>query len=590
MANIPGTNNDDILNGTPDNDTINGYNGNDTIAGLGGNDHIWGGAGNDSIDGGDGDDEIDGGTGRDTINGGAGNDTLRGGGDSSGDVMDGGAGDDRIFADNGNDTILGDIGNDSISANNGDDLIDAGAGNDTVHAGEGNDTAEGGAGADSIVGGNGNDVIWGDASVAGGADDGNDTLEGNDGADIIHGGGGNDNIDGGTGADQLFGDAGNDLIHGRDDHDVIDGGEGDDQLFGDGGNDTLTGGVGNDTMNGGDGRDDLSGGDGNDLLDGGAAADTLTGGMGYDTFIAGTGDLITDFNAGAEANTADGDPSNNDLVDLSDYYNDSRLAQYNAAMGTSYKTPLEWMRADQDDDGILNGHVQSGLSNFTMTIQNGGSSVAGAGLTVENTRVYCFAADAMIETANGPVAAGDLQVGDMVRTRDHGMQPLRWIGKRVLEAAELAALPHIRPIRICKGALGKNSPTADLVVSPQHRMLIRSRIAQRMFGATEILAAAKQLLLVDGIDIASDLQTVTYVHFMFDAHEIVFANGAESESMHTGAEAMTSVGPQLREEIFTIFPELREGAAREPARMLASGRMARKLVVRHRRNERPLVN
>ena len=68
------------------------------------------------------------------------------------------------------------------------------------------------------------------------------------------------------------------------------------------------------------------------------------------------------------------------------------------------------------------------------------------------------------------------------------------------------------------------------ITSPQHRVLVRLRIAQKIFGTDEVLAAAKQLCQLDGIDIALDIGAVTYVHFLFDAHQVVFSNGAETES------------------------------------------------------------
>ena len=117
------------------------------------------------------------------------------------------------------------------------------------------------------------------------------------------------------------------------------------------------------------------------------------------------------------------------------------------------------------------------------------------------------------------------------------------------------------------------------MVSPQHRMLIRSKIAQKMFGSIEVLVAAKQLLQVDGIDIVDDMDSVEYFHFMCDRHEIVIANGAETESMFTGPQALKSVGQAARAEIFGLFPALADEAY-EPksARTLPSGRMGRKIV------------
>ncbi len=452
-----------------------------------------------------------------------------------------------------------------------DDHIRAGRGNDTVHAGAGNDTVEGGEGDDLIFGKEGDDLLYGDG-----------------GNDQIHGGTGNDTLYGGDGDDTLHGEEGDDLIHGGDGNDILYGGDGDDTLHGDEGDDRLFGGAGDDV---------LFGGTGNDYLDGGAGADTLTGGEGFDTFVAGHGDLITDFNDGIDgAALSDGDAGNNDFVDLSGYYNYDNLAVINAqreAEGLApHKTPLHWMRADQQDDGVLND-ISTGNGfgeDFTLTIQNGGAAVGGESLTNETTHVVCFGADALIETDRGPVRAGDLAVGEMVRTRDAGLQAIRWIGSNSLTAAQLAANPNLRPIRIRAGALGDGLPSTDLVVSPQHRVLVRSRIAQKMFGTAEVLVAAKQLCLLDGIDIAEDLDSVTYVHFLFDDHQIVFSNGAETESLFTGDVALNSVGPAALEEILTLFPQLRAGAAPVPARVLASGRMGRKMATRHRQNQRVLVN
>ena len=211
----------------------------------------------------------------------------------------------------------------------------------------------------------------------------------------------------------------------------------------------------------------------------------------------------------------------------------------------------------------------------------------------DNVFVPCFAAGTMIATAKGQVAVEALRAGDLVHTRDAGLKPVRWTGARTLTADQLAAMPELRPIRIRAGALGGGTPVADLIVSPQHRILVRSKIAVRMFGADEVLVAAKQLLQLDGIDIATDVAEVTYVHFLCDDHQVVFSNGAETESLYTGAEALRGVGPAAREEIFAIFPELREldpALLPRPARVLASGRMGRRLAVRHAGNGRPLIS
>lgn len=206
----------------------------------------------------------------------------------------------------------------------------------------------------------------------------------------------------------------------------------------------------------------------------------------------------------------------------------------------------------------------------------------------------CFGRGTLIQTEFGPVPVEALRAEMKVWTRDNGLKPLIWTGSRHLGALHLRAYPNLRPIRICAGALGQNLPERDLLVSPQHRVLVRSKIAQRMFGTFEVLVAAKQLLQLDGIDVAEDLDEVDYFHLLFDQHEIVVSEGAETESLYTGPEALKSVGPAAREEILTIFPELRdrdiEAEPPRAARPLPSGRMARKLAVRHKQNGRELVS
>ena len=588
----------------------------DLVQGFGGNDTIRSGAGNDTVYAGDGNDSVDGGTGNDKLYGFG--DTLNGTDDNSSDTLIGGLGNDSLYGGGGNDLLYGDdtAGTDTAG---GADLLDGGAGNDTLHGGYGNDTLIGGTGADSLYGGAGNDVLYGDDTAgtdpAGGADYldggagddtliggfGNDTLIGGDGADSISGGEGNDSISGGSGRDSIDGGTGDDTIHGGDDDDTIYGGDGNDSLMGDAGADSISGGAGNDHIDGGEGDDRLFGGDGNDTLiggagndslDGGSGSDILTGGEGFDIFIAGSGDTITDFNTGTGQDYEDGDPDNNDLVDLSSHYNDANLAIINAwreEQGLKpYATPLGWMREDQKDGVLDDISEKHGFdAPFTLTIQSGGAATDPKALTFDNTNVVCFTLGTLIETVRGAVAIETLSVGDLVLTKDNGPQPIRWIGRRTLSGPSLAE--NLRPILIRKGALGRNTPSSDLLVSPQHRVLVRSKIAQKMFGTREILVAARQLCQIDGIDIANPAE-VTYIHMLFDRHEVVISNGAETESLFTGLEALKSVGPAARDEIFAIFPELRDhDYAPEPARMLASGRMARKLAVRHEQNGRPLV-
>ncbi|ASM73593.1 Hint domain-containing protein [Sulfitobacter sp. DFL-23] len=206
------------------------------------------------------------------------------------------------------------------------------------------------------------------------------------------------------------------------------------------------------------------------------------------------------------------------------------------------------------------------------------------------TLLICFAEGTMILTQKGERPIEALRIGDLVATLDHGFRPIRWIGARELSQADIASAPNLNPIRIKAGTLGDCSPITDLLVSPQHRVLVRSKIARRMFGADEVLIAAKQLCEIDGIEVAKDITSFKYYHMLFDQHEVVYSNGAETESLYTGPEALKSVSNEAREEILNLFPELKDAKISPPAaRYLANGRMGRNLAMRHVKNGKPLV-
>lgn len=213
--------------------------------------------------------------------------------------------------------------------------------------------------------------------------------------------------------------------------------------------------------------------------------------------------------------------------------------------------------------------------------------------TTFNACAVCFTGDNHVMTDAGPVKVRDLQVGDMVETADHGYQAIRWIGSRKIDRNEMRKSPSLRPIRIRAGALGNNLPEQDVVVSPHHRMLAQNKIAWRMFDTNEVLIAAKHMTLIEGIDVAEDIEEIEYFHFLCSQHEIVFVEGAPSETLYTGPTALETLTNEAREEVFNIFPELRSlnhDSLPEAARPLIKGRIGRKLVTRTVKNQRMFVN
>jgi hypothetical protein len=202
----------------------------------------------------------------------------------------------------------------------------------------------------------------------------------------------------------------------------------------------------------------------------------------------------------------------------------------------------------------------------------------------------CLTPGTLVLTPQGSVPVETLCPGDLVCTLDHGPQPVRWIGRVRLAAAVLASCPRLRPVRIAAGALGAGLPERPLTVSPQHRMLLRSRIAGRMYAADEVLVAAVHLTDIPGIARVEDGAGVEYLHLMFDRHEVIFAEGAPTESLYLGPMARRGLPQPALAEIVALFPDLADADRRpEPARPLVPGRQARRLATRHLDKARPLI-
>ena len=162
----------------------------------------------------------------------------------------------------------------------------------------------------------------------------------------------------------------------------------------------------------------------------------------------------------------------------------------------------------------------------------------------------CFARGTRIDTADGERPIETIREGDFVLTRDEGLQPVRWIGHR-----RVSGRGSLAPISISKGALGN---TRALLVSPQHRILIRGWRAELFFGQPEVLVAAKHLADGDRI-CAHPCRDVEYWHMLFDRHQIVLAEGIETESFYPGDGSLSALDRAAQEELFAIFPELRRG-------------------------------
>lgn len=468
-------------------------------------------------------------------------------------------GDDTVLAGLGDDDIEGGDGNDSIMGEEGDDLIVSGPGaldgalpdlgypgiypsdddpnndRDYVDGGIGDDTISTGDDADTIVGGAGDDLIDGGIDA--------DDIEGNSGADTIIGGEGSDTINGGSGDDLIYGgldpifpDAvnipdetdlvpnnGMDVINAGSGNDTVYGADDDDEIAGGTGNDYLDGQIDEDTIYGGEGEDTVIGGDGNDELYGGAGADEISGGADRDSIVGATaGDVI--------AGGSEGDDW--DTLDLTDAGAFRLVDVVTDSDGNGFDGTIEFL----GDEGEV-----TGTSTFT---------------NIEEI-VPCFTPGSLIATPKGQRRVEELREGDKIITRDNGIQEIRWVGQKRMNGIDLARQPNLQPVLVRKGSLGNGLPERDMMVSPNHRVLVTNEKVNLYFDETEVLASAKHLVGLDGIHKVNVVGT-TYIHFMFDQHEVVLSDGSWTESFHPGDYTLKGIGREQREEILTLFPELKE--------------------------------
>lgn len=205
------------------------------------------------------------------------------------------------------------------------------------------------------------------------------------------------------------------------------------------------------------------------------------------------------------------------------------------------------------------------------------------GLFQHNLQSFvCFTAGTQIETDTGPRPVETLCAGDRVLTLDHGFQDILWLGTR-----RVAVQGRARPVRIFKGAMGHGMPRTDIVVSGQHRCLIRSRIANRVHGQQDVFVAAKHLVDTGCAEYV-DVSEVTYFHILCAHHQIVFAHECPVETLFTGNQTREVLSARQVLELCALTPPT-PWAHMQLSRHASTGSKRRSLLRRHIKNSQPFL-
>ncbi len=175
-----------------------------------------------------------------------------------------------------------------------------------------------------------------------------------------------------------------------------------------------------------------------------------------------------------------------------------------------------------------------------------------------------------IRTDRGEVAVEHLRIGDKVATLDGTARPIVWIGHRNQPRAVRDGDPDPRPVRIAQGAIGRNVPHRELLVSPAHALFF-----------DDVLIPAGHL--VNGATIVRwpDIDPLRYYHIELDRHDIVFAEGMPAETFvdcdnrdmfDNGAEYATLYPAGQPQRWLFCAPRVETGAVLEQVRRTLDSR------------------
>lgn len=163
----------------------------------------------------------------------------------------------------------------------------------------------------------------------------------------------------------------------------------------------------------------------------------------------------------------------------------------------------------------------------TVTL-NAGTSATQIGVYDPTNAAYlCFLAGTRITTPAGDVPVESLKAGDMVLTASGAARKVRWVGYTTV-SSRFADPQRAFPVRIAAGALDENLPARDLLVSPDHALLIDGVL---------IHATA----LVNGLTVTREAvmpPTFLYYHVELTTHDLLLAEGTPAESFVDNASRM----------------------------------------------------
>ncbi len=168
-----------------------------------------------------------------------------------------------------------------------------------------------------------------------------------------------------------------------------------------------------------------------------------------------------------------------------------------------------------------------------------------------------IAAGASLRTPCGLRRIEMVRPGDLVVTRDNGLQPVRRIWERSVTAAEMAAERSLAPICLQPRALGPMLPANRISLAPDQRFLVPGYRLEGQQDTAGCLVAARDLAEpVEGAFLDMSAKRVRFFTILFDTHQVFCVDGLPVESFLASASAIARLDEGLRDDVLALFPEL----------------------------------
>ena len=165
---------------------------------------------------------------------------------------------------------------------------------------------------------------------------------------------------------------------------------------------------------------------------------------------------------------------------------------------------------------------------------------------------------ASVRTPCGPRRVEMVRPGDLIVTRDNGLQPVLIAWSRRVSSAEMALSPELSPVRIKARALGPMLPQQDILVAQDQQVLVPGfRLQGKNDSEGRLVEAGVLAEASDSIYVDRARESVTYYTFVFEQQQVFTVNGMPADSFLPRKESIGLLNDVMREGLFQKFPKLK---------------------------------